>query len=131
MTIKIISKHGLLLSLSVILFFLLSGCTMPPSKNAAKEVITKYFEAKRYKVVEIEIGNIKPIPINEQRYMGTKGYLIDVEAITLEANEDIGSPVIYKKGEKLTFNNGRITIREKSDKKGDWIISNISGIAIL
>jgi len=131
MTIKNVSKHGLLLSLSVILFFLLSGCTMPPSKNAAKEVITKYFEAKRYKVVEIEIGNIKPIPINEQRYMGTKGYLIDVEAITLEANEDIGSPVIYKKGEKLTFNNGRITIREKSDKKGDWIISNISGIAIL
>jgi len=104
---------------------------MPPSKNAAKEVITKYFEAKRYKVVEIEIGNIKPIPINEQRYMGTKGYLIDVKVITLEATEDIGSPVIYKKGEKLTFNNGRITIREKSDKKGDWIISNIFGIAIL
>jgi len=131
MTIKNVSKHGLLLSLSVILFFLLSGCTMPPSKNAAKEVITKYFEAKRYKVVEIEIGNIKPIPINEQRYMGTKGYLIDVKVITLEATEDIGSPVIYKKGEKLTFNNGRITIREKSDKKGDWIISNIFGIAIL
>jgi len=63
--------------------------------------------------------------------MGTKGYLVEIKSITLEATENIGLPVQYKKGEKLTFNNAAITIREKHDKRGEWIISNISGIAIL
>lgn len=69
--------------------------------------------------------------MSEQRYMGTKGYLVEIKSITLEPAENIGLPVQYKKGEKLTFRNAAITIREKSDNKGEWIISNISGIAIL
>ena len=91
----------------------------------------KYFEDRKYRIVDIDINDIKPIPMSEQRYMGTKGYLVEIKSITLEATENIGLPVQYKKGEKLTFNNAVITIREKSDKKGEWIISNISGIAIL
>jgi hypothetical protein len=64
-------------------------------------------------------------------YMGTKGYFVEIKSITLEATENIGLPVQYKKGEQLTFSNATMTIREKSDKKGEWIISRISGIAIL
>ena len=117
--------------LTVILIFSLSACSLPPSKDTVKDVIIKYFEAKKYRIADIDIGDIKPIPMSEQRYMGTKGYLVEIKSITLEATENIGLPVQYKKGEKLTFNNAVITIREKSDKKGEWIISNISGIAIL
>ena len=117
--------------LTVILIFSLSACSLPPSKDTVRDTITQYFEFKKFKVTDIQIGDIKPIPMSEQRYMGTKGYLVEIKSITLEATENIGLPVQYKKGEKLTFNNAAITIREKSDKRGEWIISNISGIAIL
>jgi hypothetical protein len=117
--------------LTVILIFSLSACSLPPSKDTAKDVIIKYFEDRKYRIADIDINDIKPIPMSEQRYMGTKGYLVEIKSITLEATENIGLPVQYKKGEKLTFNNAAITIREKHDKRGEWIISNISGIAIL
>jgi hypothetical protein len=96
-----------------------------------KEVIIKYFEVRKYRIADMDIGEIKPIPISERRYMGTKGYLVEIKSITLETAENIGLPVQNKKGEKLTFSNATITIRETSDKKGEWIISNISGIPII
>jgi hypothetical protein len=117
--------------LTFILIFSLSACSLPPSKDAVKEVIIKYFEVRKYRISDIDIGEIKPIPMSEQRYMGTKGYLVEIKSITLEAAEKIGLPVQNKKGEKMTFSNATITLREKNDKKGEWIISNISGIAIL
>jgi hypothetical protein len=101
------------------------------SKDTVKDVITKYFQVTKFNVIHIDILDIKPLPLGEQRYMGTKGYLVKIKSITLEASEDIGLPAQYKKGEKLTFNSATIMIREKSDKKGNWIVSNISGIAIL
>ena len=117
--------------LTFILIFSLSACSLPPSKDTVKEVIIKYFEVRKYRIADIDIAEIKPIPMSEQRYMGTKGYLVEIKSITLEAAENISLPVQNKKGKKLTFSNATITIREKSDKKGEWIISNISGIAIL
>ena len=117
--------------LTFILIFLFSACSLPPSKDAVKDVIIKYFELRKYRIAYIDIGDIKPMPMSEQRYMGTKGYLVEIESITLEAAENIGLPVQNKKGEKLTFSNATITIREKNDKKGEWIISNISGIPIV
>ena len=123
-------KYSIVL-VTIILIFLLSACSLPPSKDTVKHVIMQYFVVKKFNVNDIQIGKIEPIPIGKQRYMGTKGYLVEIKSITLEAAENIGVPIQYEKGEKLTFNNGVITIREKSDKKGEWIISNISGIAIL
>jgi hypothetical protein len=117
--------------LTFILIFSFSACSLPPSKDTVKEVIIKYFEVRKYRIADINIGEIKPIPMSEQRYMGTKGYLVEIKSITLEAAENIGLPLQNKKGEKLTFSNATITIREKNDKRGEWIISNISGIAIL
>jgi hypothetical protein len=96
-----------------------------------KDVVIKYFEVRKYRIADIDIGDIKPMPMSEQRYMGTKGYLVEIKSITLEATENVSLPVQNKKGEKLTFNNAVITIREKNDKKGEWIISNISGIPII
>jgi hypothetical protein len=120
-----------ILLLTFILIFLFSACSMPPSKDTVKEVIIKYFEVRKYRIADMDIGEIKPMPMSERRYMGTKGYLVEIKSITLEAAENIGLPVQNKKGEKLTFSNATITIREKSDKKGEWIISNIYGIAII
>ena len=117
--------------LTFILIFSLSACSLPPSKDTVKEVIIKYFEVRKYRIADIDIGEIQPIPVSKQRYMGTKGYLVEIKSITLEAAENIGLPVQNKKREKLTFSNATITLREKNDKKGEWIISNISGIAIL
>jgi hypothetical protein len=117
--------------LTFVLIFLFSACSLPPSKDTVKDVVIKYFEVRKYRIADIDIGDIKPMPMSEQRYMGTKGYLVEIKSITLEATENVSLPVQNKKGEKLTFNNAVITIREKNDKKGEWIISNISGIPII
>ncbi len=124
-------KRSPIISFTVIFLFLSSSCAMPPSKDTVRDVVTQYYQAKKFNVIDIDISDIKPLPVGEQRYMGTKAYLVEIKSITFEAIDDIGSPVQYKKGDKLTFQNGLITIREKQDKKGELIISNISGIAIL
>jgi hypothetical protein len=41
---------------------LYTGCTAELSKREAEEVIIKYYEAKGYKVIELRIGDIDPIP---------------------------------------------------------------------
>lgn len=71
------------------------------------------------------------MPMSKQRYMGTRGYFVEIKSITLETAKNIGLAVQNKKVERLTFSNAAITIREKNDKRGEWIISNISGITIL
>jgi len=124
-------KEHIIFLFTVILICFIASCSIPPSKNPVTDIITQYFADKKFKVTELQIGNIKPIPMGEQRYMGTRGYFVEIKSITLEATENIGLPVQYKKGEQLTFSNATMTIREKSDKKGEWIISRISGIAIL
>ena len=117
--------------LTITLILLLSACSLPPSKDTAKDVIIQYFAAKKFNVADIQIREIKPIPMSEQRYMGSKGYLVDIKSITMEVSEDVGLPAQNKKGDRLTFSNATITIREKTDKKGNWIISNISGIPVI
>jgi hypothetical protein len=124
-------ERRLIFLLIFILIFLFPACSLPPSKDSVKEAITKYFEDKNYSIADIDIGEIKPMPMSAQQYMGKKGYLVEIKSITLEATENVSLPVQNKKGEKLTFSNTAITIREKNDKKGDWIISNISGIPII
>ena len=117
--------------LTIILILLLSACSLPPSKNNAKDVIIQYFAIKKFNVADIQISEIKPIPMSKQRYMGSKGYLVEIKSITLEVSEDIDLPAQYKKGDHLTFSNATITIREKTDKKREWIISNIAGIPVI
>ncbi len=127
----VFSANNLLQVLFIIIIFYLPGCTVAPSENNVKDSILKYFSAKKYKVIEINIGDIKPIPISKYTYMGTKGYIVDIKTITLEPTEDIGVPLSYKKGEQVTFKNGSVTIKENVNKKGEWIIADITGISVI
>jgi len=110
--------------------FLLAGCSSSPSKDAVARVITHYFEEKYYTVIEIDVGDIQPVPLREKTYMGTEGYVVGVRSITLEVTQDIGAPWSYKKGQRLTFRNAVLHMREQPGEKGTWIISNISGIPV-
>jgi len=105
----------------------LAACTVAPSQDTVGTVIRKYFEDRQYRVVELQLGTISSVPLSQKTYMGTQGHVVDISKITLEVLADNRE---YRKGEKLTFTHASIRIQEKVDKKGEWIIANISGIKV-
>jgi hypothetical protein len=129
--VKILGDFFLLLSsalfaLSLLLF---PGCTVKPDDEAAKDIIARYFQERRYKVVAIDIGEITSIPLSKKVYMGAEGYIVEVRSITLEVTDDAGPPEYYKRGQRLTFRNAAVQIKE--GKRESWRVSNISGIPVL
>jgi hypothetical protein len=125
-------KPGIFVSLLLLTVcsYFLYGCTAAPSENLVKRLITKYFEDKIYRVVKIDIGEIRTMPMGDKQYMGTPGYDVDVTAISLEVLEDTGEPWSYKKGQKIMFSNASIRIKQRSVHDKDWIIAKIQGIAV-
>jgi hypothetical protein len=124
--------HEIRLILAVVLaaaFFLLAGCAAKPDEKVVKDTISRYFQQKHYGVVEMDIASVSPIPLKSRVYMGPEGYIVHVRSITLEATEDSGPPLNYRKGQRLTFNNALIHIR--AGQKGGWQVSNISGITVI
>jgi hypothetical protein len=109
--------------------FLLFGCAVKPDEKAVKDSIGRYFQTKHYKVVEIDIASVSSIPLKSRVYMGPEGYIVHVRSIILEATEDSGPPLDYKKGQRLTFDNALIHIR--AGEKGSWQVSHISGITVI
>ena len=107
--------------------FFLAACSVAPSQETVSSVIRSYFEERQYSVVELQLGAISPVPLSQKTYMGTQGHIVEIRRITLEVREDNRE---YRKGEKLSFINASIRIREKIDKKGGWIVVNISGIQV-
>jgi len=110
---------------------LVSGCSVPPPQSAIERVIVSHFESGPYKVLELVIGNISPIPEKEKQYMGTEGYVVNISSITLEFQRDIGEPWNYKKGNYMAFNDGTIRIKKSAAKSGEWLIVDITGIPVL
>ncbi|MEJ2313687.1 MAG: hypothetical protein P8Y85_02695 [Nitrospirota bacterium] len=94
-----------------------------------EEAITSYFERGNYKVVDLKIGKIEGLPLSEKTYMGTPGYIVDIESITLEPQEDKGADI--RKGERLTFINARVRITQDREVKSLWRVTVISGIKVL
>lgn len=121
--------------LSLVLFFpaisFVPGCSPSPSERIIWETIIAYFEENHYRVVEMSMGEISTIAMGQKRYMGTEGYVVPIRSITLEAAMDKNEPVRVRKGDRLTFKNGMIHVREKPGEKGTWIMVNISGIPVL
>jgi len=122
-------KQYILLPLMIILL-LTGGCAPSPSKGEIEETIVKYFEIKQYKVAELSIGNIDPIPVSKQQYMGTPGYTVNVTTLILEIPEDTGAPWNYRKGQRGSFNNIQITLRQSSGQDKKWLIVHISGVPV-
>lgn len=106
---------------------LLVACTVAPSVETVDGVIRTYFEDRGYRVMELQISGISSVPLNQKTYMGTQGHVVDIRLITLQVLSDNRQ---YRKGEQITFSHASIRIREKVDKKGEWIIVNISGIQV-
>lgn len=115
-------------SLAILLFSLfLFSCSIAPSQDAVHDTIRKFFEDRKCRVIELQIGSISSLPLNQKTYMGTAAHIVEIRKITLEISEDLRE---YRKGEILTFTNGSISIREKVDAKNQWIVANISGIRV-
>jgi hypothetical protein len=110
-------------------FILLAGCSARPDERVVKDTVSRYFLEKHYRVVEMDITSISSIPLKSRVYMGPEGYIVHVRSITLEAVEDSGPPLNYRKGQRITFVNALIHIR--AGEKGGWLVSNVSGITVI
>jgi len=59
--------------------------------------------------------------------MSRPAYVVDVRSITLEVTRDVGDPVIYRKGEQLSFRNANSEIKEDLYQKSRRVITNVKG----
>ncbi|MGE5892536.1 MAG: hypothetical protein ACM34I_00615, partial [bacterium] len=107
---------------------ILTACKAAPPESVIRETITRHFEAKNYRVVELDIGNVESGPLGEKTYMAPEGYLVEVRKITLEVTEDIGEPWNYRKGQVFTFTDAGVRIRRETDTEETWTVGTVSGI---
>lgn len=124
-------SRGLLPRFFLAALMVLTECAVIPSEGVVKEVITRHFEAKNYRVVELHIGNIESASLSEKTYMGTRGYTVEVKSITLETAGGSGTPLTSGKVQRFTFKKASIRMREDPGQQGGWIIINISGIPVV
>jgi hypothetical protein len=126
----IIVKSRALVEVSALVFLLiLLGCRPMPTKEYVKDIIVKNFEARHYRVTELQVSDVKPSP-NERIYMGSKSYIVYIGSITLVAAQNAGGPPLYKKGRKFSFRDASLEMKEDPYQKGKWIIKNIEGIPV-
>jgi hypothetical protein len=116
--------------LALVLVFITAGCKVAPKKEALQDIITQYFEARKYRVLELNITDIQPLHLREKTYMGTDAYTVIIHSITLAITENSGPPWFYRTGQEVTFRDAAITIKEGRGKRGTWIIHDITGIAV-
>jgi hypothetical protein len=112
-------------------FIAVAGCTVSPSEGVVRDVVIRYFEARHYRVITLDIGRIEAISIGEKTYMGTRGYTVEVKSITLETAGDSVVPSRSGGGRRLTFKEASIRMREDPGRQGGWIIVNVTGIPVV
>jgi hypothetical protein len=119
-------KHSIILIIFIALTVMMTACSVEPGKDNIKDSIIRHFEARDYKVVDIEIDKIEPFPLGRRDYMAPKKYTVHISLITLEAgagSEDNRQP-------PSIFKNASITI-SSTDEHGKWIITDIEGINVI
>jgi hypothetical protein len=122
-------------SYSLMVIFLISavaGCSAPPSEDTVAKAIADYFERGNYSVIDLKIGKIEGVPLSEKRYMGTPGYVVHIDSITLapqaDENIEIGKG---EEGTRLTFSDARVRVARDMKDKNLWHVTIISGISVL
>ena len=120
---------GIIICFFLISIFSLSGCNVSQSKNEIRSEIIKHFEARHYKVIDMDISAIESIPQGEKIYMGTEGYIVKIKSITLEATM-LNPQFRNTKGQRRVYKNGSIRIKKSTDKLQKWIITDITNIPV-
>jgi len=118
----------LMLLLMVMLF---AGCNETPSEETVKEWMGNYLAARNYSIVNLELGEIRAGSYNEAVYMAKKTYTVNIKTVTIEASRDSVIPIAMKKGQRVTYSNAVIKVREKDRQKNTWEISVVSGMPLL
>lgn len=115
--------------LAIVLFIsVIQGCAVGPSEKDIKFAVNDYFRRQDYQVVDLRIGIIEGVPLSERSYMGTPGYVVEIQYIVLEARRDKGP--YLRKGSRQTFSNARVRVRQDAGNKDLWHVSIISGIVV-
>jgi hypothetical protein len=101
------------------------ACFVDPEEKNVKDVIIKHFEARKNKVVYIELDKLEQFPLGKLEYMAPKKYTVQIPLIKLEASGHRTD----KRQSLLVFRNASMTIRS-TEKYGVWMVDNIEGIPL-
>jgi hypothetical protein len=102
------------------------ACSVQPPRSDIESAIRRYYDAQGHRVIDVVIGDISSQPVSDMKYMGTKGYSVSVERLTLEIGKEITGSKPYTPGERVVFEKGFIAIREDPAEKGRWLIVSVS-----
>lgn len=117
--------HYVLLIVLSLSFFMLHSCTVDPEEGNVKDSIIKHFMSRDYRVVDMEIGRIEPLPISQREYMAPKKYTVNIPLIILESTRDRPD---MEKGQMM-FRNAVITL-SSTERHGEWAVVHITGIPV-
>jgi lipocalin len=85
-----------------------------PDTAAVQKILASFYEGQGYKVVSLDLGGIEGAPLAQKTYGRKRAYYVTVKKLLLEG-----------KGQKLTRQNGTITVREKRGEPGVWDIERV------
>jgi hypothetical protein len=117
---------GIMGKAALLIMVFITACSVQPPKSDIESAIRRYYDGLGYRVIDVVIGDITSQPIRDMKYMGTKGYSVSVERLTLEIGKEVVGSKPYTPGERVVFEKGVITIREDPAVKGRWLIVSVS-----
>lgn len=117
------------LTVSLSLAVLFSGCAETPEEPVIRDVITRHFTEKGYRVITLDIGRITPLEEGSKRYMGSESCRAEIVTLRLQIQEDTGGPWNYRKGQIVTSEKASVMlIRNRESRR--WTVHTVAGVPV-
>lgn len=111
------------------LAFLFTGCAETPEEPVIRDVITRHFTEKGYRVITLDIGSITPLEEGSKRYMGSESCRAEIVTLRLQIQEDTGTPWNYRKGQIVTAEKASVMLI-RNRESGRWSVHTVTGVPV-
>jgi hypothetical protein len=133
---RFIQLHGNLsmraiaaLAFCLSLALLFSGCAETPEEPVIRDVVTRHFTEKGYRVITLDVGSIVPLEEGSKRYMGSESCRAEIVTLRLQIQEDTGGPWNYRKGEIVTAEKASVMLI-RNRESGRWSVHTLTGVPV-
>ncbi|HWR90242.1 MAG TPA: hypothetical protein VN260_08280 [Dissulfurispiraceae bacterium] len=117
------------LSVCVIVAALFSACAETPEEPVIRDVITRHFTEKGYRVITLDIGSITPLEEGSKRYMGSESCRAEIVTLRLQIQEDAGGPWNFSKGQIVTAEKASVMLI-RNRESGRWSVHTVTGVPV-
>ncbi|TAN39693.1 MAG: hypothetical protein EPN25_10315 [Nitrospirae bacterium] len=85
-----------------------------PPPEVVQKLLAGHFEARGFKVVSLDLGEIEGAPLAQKTYGKKRAFYVTVKRLVLE-----------EKGQQTTRENGVVTVRQKAGAANEWEIERM------